>query len=349
MCVADFLNERFETPLLVEGARRAGGRRHLGRPLVGGHDHQPAARARPRRAARSAGGPPALVAALERAARAAGAEIRTGAEVARHPPRRGGAVAGRHARVGRDDRRAAGRSPPAIRSARCSRSCAPGTLPLRIEERVPPHPHAAAPRPRSTSRSPGRSSSPPGRASGSRGDPHRRRARRRPRARLRRHEVPRASPSARTSRSACRPSPTRASRPPATTWSRSSRASRPTTLDGGWTDAAPRGASATPCSRRSSATPRTCAQRIVARELLTPADLESALRPHRRPAPPRRAGARPAAGHAPDAVGAARYAHRRPRPLPRRQRQPPRRRRDLHRRRRSRPRRRCRRQATSRK
>ncbi|HLF57413.1 MAG TPA: NAD(P)/FAD-dependent oxidoreductase [Thermoanaerobaculia bacterium] len=82
MCVADFLNERFASPLLVEA---------LAAPAVGGSWSGPwsagtttnlllheAAPGRP-----VAGGPPALVAALEAAARAAGADIRTGAEVAR--------------------------------------------------------------------------------------------------------------------------------------------------------------------------------------------------------------------------------------------------------------------------
>jgi phytoene dehydrogenase-like protein len=82
MCVADFLNERFATPLLVEG---------LAAPAVVGAWAGPwsagtttnllLAEAAPGRHLR--GGPAALGAALERAARAAGAEIRTGAEVAR--------------------------------------------------------------------------------------------------------------------------------------------------------------------------------------------------------------------------------------------------------------------------
>jgi len=43
MCVADFLNEKFETPFLVEALGRPGRRLHLERPLVGGKQHQPAA------------------------------------------------------------------------------------------------------------------------------------------------------------------------------------------------------------------------------------------------------------------------------------------------------------------
>jgi phytoene dehydrogenase-like protein len=82
MCVADFLNERFTTPLLVAG---------LAAPAVvatwaGPWSAGTATNLLLAEAARGrcvAGGPAALVAALERAARAAGAEIRVGAEVAR--------------------------------------------------------------------------------------------------------------------------------------------------------------------------------------------------------------------------------------------------------------------------
>src|SRR3712207_1510465 len=82
MCVADFLNERFETPLLVEalaapavastwfGPWSAGTvTNFLLRECAGGSALE--------------GGPPALVKALLAAGRAAGAELRTGAEVAR--------------------------------------------------------------------------------------------------------------------------------------------------------------------------------------------------------------------------------------------------------------------------
>src|SRR6185295_12699641 len=82
MCVADYLNERFETPLLVEalaapavastwsGPWSAGTMTNfLLRECAGGEAIE--------------GGPPALIAALLAAATAAGAEIRTGAEVAR--------------------------------------------------------------------------------------------------------------------------------------------------------------------------------------------------------------------------------------------------------------------------
>jgi len=80
MCVADFLNERFSSPLLVEA---------LAAPAVTGTWAGPwsagtttnllLAERGPGR--RIDGGPAALVAALERAARAAGVEIRAGAEV----------------------------------------------------------------------------------------------------------------------------------------------------------------------------------------------------------------------------------------------------------------------------
>ena len=82
MCVADCLNERFETPLLVEG---------LAAPAVVGTWSGPwsAGTATNLLLAEATagryvtGGPAAFVAALERAARSAGAEIRTGAEVTR--------------------------------------------------------------------------------------------------------------------------------------------------------------------------------------------------------------------------------------------------------------------------
>ena len=131
MCAADFLNERFETPLLVEG---------LAAPAVAGTWAGPwsagtatnllLAEAAPGR--QIAGGPAALIAALERAARAGGAEIRTGAEVAR-------------IRVGGN--RAAGvtlASGETIDATVVVATCdprrafldliAPGTLPIRIED-----------------------------------------------------------------------------------------------------------------------------------------------------------------------------------------------------------------------
>lgn len=82
MCVADFLNEKFETPLLVEalaapavystwsGPWSAGSNTNLLLRECSGGEYV-------------AGGPAALVAALGSAAKAAGAEVRTRAEVTR--------------------------------------------------------------------------------------------------------------------------------------------------------------------------------------------------------------------------------------------------------------------------
>src|SRR6185503_16141725 len=82
MCVADFLNEQFETPLLVEGLAAPAVIATFAGPWSAGtttnlllHEAAPGRFVQ--------GGPPALIAALERAARAAGVEIRTGAEVGR--------------------------------------------------------------------------------------------------------------------------------------------------------------------------------------------------------------------------------------------------------------------------
>jgi phytoene dehydrogenase-like protein len=131
MCVADYLNERFETPLLVEalaapavastwsGPWSAGTMTNfLLRECAGGEA--------------IAGGPPALVAALLAAARAAGAEIRTGAEVARIRLD-AGKVAGVTLASGETID-----SGLVLSSADPKRTMlhllAPGTLPLRIEE-----------------------------------------------------------------------------------------------------------------------------------------------------------------------------------------------------------------------
>ncbi len=82
MCVADFLNESFETPLLVEGLAAGAVLATWAGPWSAGTTTNFLLReGAPGR--EIAGGPPALVAALERAARAAGVEIRTGAEVER--------------------------------------------------------------------------------------------------------------------------------------------------------------------------------------------------------------------------------------------------------------------------
>lgn len=131
MCVADFLNEHFESPLLVEalaapavastwsGPWSAGTTTNfLLRECAGGQALQ--------------GGPPALIAALLAAARAAGAELRTDAEVARIRVEKG-RVAGVTLASGE-----AVDAPIAVSSADPKRTMlkllAPGTLPIRIEE-----------------------------------------------------------------------------------------------------------------------------------------------------------------------------------------------------------------------
>jgi len=88
MCVADFLNERFATPLLVEGlAAPAVLGTWAGPWSAGTNTNLLLHEAAPGRAV--VGGPAALVAALERAARAAGVEIRTSATVSRIRVERG--------------------------------------------------------------------------------------------------------------------------------------------------------------------------------------------------------------------------------------------------------------------
>lgn len=133
MCVADFLNERFETPLLVEalaapvvastwsGPWSAGTTTNLLlRECAGGET--------------LAGGPPALIAALLAAVRAAGAELRTGAEVKRIRIDRG-RIAGVTLVSGETID-----APVVLSSADPKRTMlsllAPGTLPLRIEEEI---------------------------------------------------------------------------------------------------------------------------------------------------------------------------------------------------------------------
>lgn len=131
MCVADFLNEQFESPLLVEGlAAPAVIGTWAGPWSAGTNTNLLLAEAAP--GPQLAGGPAALIAALESAARAAGVEIRTGAEVAR---------------IGIEDGRAAGvklasgeELDAAVVVATCDpkraflRLIAPGTLPIRIED-----------------------------------------------------------------------------------------------------------------------------------------------------------------------------------------------------------------------
>jgi phytoene dehydrogenase-like protein len=133
MCVADFLNEKFETPLLVEalaapavastwsGPWSAGTMTNfLLRECAGGET--------------LAGGPPALIEALLAACRAAGAEVRTGAEVARIRLDRGKTVGVTLASGETID------APVVLSSADPKRTMlkllAPGTLPLKIEEEL---------------------------------------------------------------------------------------------------------------------------------------------------------------------------------------------------------------------
>ena len=131
MCVADYLNERFATPLVVEGLAAPAVVGTFAGPWSAGtatflllHDAAPGRHV--------AGGPPALVAALERAARAAGAEIRTGAEVAR-VRLAGGAVAGVTLASGEtlDATTVVATCDP---KRALLRLVAPGALPIRVEE-----------------------------------------------------------------------------------------------------------------------------------------------------------------------------------------------------------------------
>jgi phytoene dehydrogenase-like protein len=163
MCVADFLNEKFETPFLVEalaapavastwsGPWSAGSNTNLLlRECTGGES--------------LAGGPAALVAALVAAAKAAGAELRTNSEVARIrlSSSAGRSPASRSPPARRSTRRSS--SPPPIRSRRCSSSSRPVPSRSRSRRSSGASAPAAAP-PRCTSRSPARSSLP---AAGSR-------------------------------------------------------------------------------------------------------------------------------------------------------------------------------------
>lgn len=131
MCVADFLNEQFETPLLVEGlAAPAVIATWAGPWSAGTNTNLLLAEAAPGR--QLVGGPAALIAALEQAARAAGVEIRTGAEVGRIRIENGKVVG------------VALASGEALEAAAVISTCdpkrtflqliAPGTLPIRIED-----------------------------------------------------------------------------------------------------------------------------------------------------------------------------------------------------------------------
>ncbi|MBP9142955.1 MAG: NAD(P)/FAD-dependent oxidoreductase [Thermoanaerobaculia bacterium] len=132
MCVADFLNEKFETPFLVEalaapavastwsGPWSAGSNTNLLlRECTGGEY--------------LAGGPAALVAALVAAAKAAGAELRTNSDVARIRLSNSGAVIGVTLASGETID-----APVVLSSAdpkqTMLRLVAPGSLPITIEE-----------------------------------------------------------------------------------------------------------------------------------------------------------------------------------------------------------------------
>lgn len=132
MCVADFLNEKFETSLLVEalaapavastwsGPWSAGSNTNLLlRECTGGEA--------------LAGGPAALVAALVAAAKAAGAELRTNAEVARIRLSNQGAVAGVTLASGETIDAAVVLSSADPKKTMLS-LVAPGSLPITIEE-----------------------------------------------------------------------------------------------------------------------------------------------------------------------------------------------------------------------
>jgi len=131
MCVADFLDEHFETPLLVEGlAAPAVIGTWAGPWSAGTNTNLLLAEAAPGR--HLAGGPAALIAALERAARSAGAEIRTGADAVRLRVENGRAAGVTLAGGERLD------AATVIATCDPKRAflelIAPGTLPIRIEE-----------------------------------------------------------------------------------------------------------------------------------------------------------------------------------------------------------------------
>jgi phytoene dehydrogenase-like protein len=131
MCVADFLDEQFETPLLVEGlAAPAVIGTWAGPWSAGTNTNLLLAEAVPGR--HLVGGPPALIAALERAARAAGAEIRTGAEVVRLRIENGRAAG--VALAGGETLDAATLVVTCDPKRAFLELIAPGTLPIRIED-----------------------------------------------------------------------------------------------------------------------------------------------------------------------------------------------------------------------
>lgn len=131
MCVADFLNEQFQTPLLVEGlAASAVISTWAGPWSAGTNTNLILAEAAPGR--EIVGGPAALIRALDKAARAAGAELRTGAAVARIRVEGGRAVGVTLASGESID------STVVVSTIDPKKTflelIAPGTLPLRIED-----------------------------------------------------------------------------------------------------------------------------------------------------------------------------------------------------------------------
>ncbi len=132
MCVADFLNEKFETPFLVEALAAPAVASTWSGPWSAGSNtnlllHECAG------GASLAGGPAALVAALVSAAKANGAELRLASEVARIRLTAGGKVAGVTLASGETIDAASVVSTADPKKTMLS-LVAPGSLPITIEE-----------------------------------------------------------------------------------------------------------------------------------------------------------------------------------------------------------------------
>jgi phytoene dehydrogenase-like protein len=131
MCVADFLNELFESPLLVEGLAAPAVLSTWAGPWSAGTNTN-LLLLEASHGKEIVGGPAALVAALEKAARENGAEIRTGAEVSRIRVEKGRATGITLASGESVD------APVVLVTSDPKRAfldlVAPGTLPIRIEE-----------------------------------------------------------------------------------------------------------------------------------------------------------------------------------------------------------------------
>ena len=270
MCVADFLNERFATPLLVEALAAPAVASTWSGPWSAGTTTNLLLREAAGGGA-IAGGPPALIAALARRGQGRRGRDPRRRRGGAHPPRpRAGRR--RHARLRRDDRRAGGgllrrpqaddaRPPAAGGAAAQGRRGVPAAA-------LPGHRGQGPPRPLRSAGA-GRRRRP-----ARRGDPHRRRPRRRPRARLRRHQVP--AVSRRGPNLEIRvPTVVDPSLAPAGHHVVSILASyAPYDLEGGWTAEARErlgDAVVAVLERHAPGVGR----RLVAREVLTPADLES--------------------------------------------------------------------------